>query len=113
MISLKIKLDGKLIKFDNDEKISVAISPDENNALSITDNVINITRGDDGEQGHVGGSSNLPGNGIDGDVDSVVEILRCNNTVSRISGGDPDTENEGVVLFGEDGLIKRIIDSLN
>ena len=112
MISIKIKTDEKTISSINDQ-LSIIISPDENNALSIQNKKIVVTKGEDGDQGATGEFANSPGNGIDGEVNTKLKTLRLNNTVSRAKSGDPDPDNEGEILFGENGLINRILDSIS
>ena len=112
MISIRINLDKNVIS-DNNDMLSILISPDDNNALSINNHQIIATKGEDGDKGATGEFANSPGNGIAGEVDSKLSVLRFNNTVSRAKSGDPDSSNEGVVLFGDNGLVNKILNSIN
>lgn len=110
MPTIKIRTNKHSIDFDENKALSIIISPDENNALSIENKKIVITKGADGEQGHTGGTSNVPGNGISGEVGVYVDTIRCNSSVSRVSAGDPIEQNEGTIIFdGENSLVNQII----
>lgn len=108
-VVIKIRTNKKLIDFDENNALSIIISPDENNALSIENKQIVVTKGEDGDDGHAGGTSNIPGNGISGEVGTYIDVLRCNNSVSRVSSGDPIEQNEGVIIFtGDNSLVNQI-----
>jgi len=112
MPSLYIKTNDTTISHDENGRICVVISPDENNGLSLSENgEIVVTKGNDGYDGS-GGTANIPGNGIAGDVNADIKVLRCNNTVSRKVANDPIPDNEGVLMLGDNGLLKRIRDAI-
>jgi len=85
---------------------SVRISPDEHNNFyldpvsnSIKLHTIPVAVNNE----------NTPGNGIDGQVDQPIPIIRMNNSVSRKVAGDPTASNEGVIL---PDLLNAYFDSL-
>lgn len=108
MISLKVNTNETTITHDSNGGICVKISSTANNGLSIDSNgKIKVTKGADGDPG-TGGTTNLPGNGVAGVYNTGILTLRANNTVSRITGGDPTSGNEGPLMTGSGGIIQRI-----
>lgn len=107
MPSLKVNTNETTTTHDSNGGICVKISKQENNGLSMENGRIKITKGRDGNIGS-GGTVNLPGNGIAGRYNNGINVLRANKTVSRVSGNDPSSENEGVLMTGENGIIQRI-----
>lgn len=108
MISLKVNTNETTTTHDSNGGICVKISSTANNGLSFDSNgKMKVTKGEDGDPGS-GGTTNLPGNGIAGTYNTGILILRANNTVSRITGGDPTSGNEGSLMTGSTGIIQRI-----
>jgi len=96
MPSISINYDERVISSDSSGKLSIKISEYQDNGLSYDSNdEIIATKGLDGISGN-GGTMNLPGNAIEGDMEKGINVVRCNKTVSRknISSEDiPDCIN--------------------
>lgn len=81
-MKIAINYDSKVISMDDKKRLALKISAAENNGLSYgSSNKVMAKKGPDGTMG-TGGTSNLPGNGIDGIVGQGIGIVRCNKTVS-------------------------------
>jgi len=97
MFKLEINTDKKSIGHDSTGALCIKISEAANNGLSFDGDKIKVTKGKNGNPG-TGGTSNLPGNGIAGEYNKGISILRANSTVSRLKGGDPTSGNEGPLM---------------
>ena len=86
-----IALDLSNATFNPDDA-SVRLSSKENNALSFsTDGSIDIMLGST-----AGNETNFPGSSITGSVNTSIDVIRLNATVSRKVTGDPTVGNEGI-----------------
>lgn len=98
MNSIIIDTDGRSLSTDENGTICVNISQVENNGIyGFNASGGLLTR--KGETVNVGGEMNTPGNSI-GYVSSssVLNVIQCNSSVSRVGKGDPTPSNEGVYM---------------
>lgn len=83
LFKVVINTDNKSLYVNESGELVAKISNEPNNGLSFNeDNKIKATKGADGSPG-IGGTMNLPGNGIEGEVNKGIITIRCNNSVSR------------------------------
>lgn len=81
-MKISVNYDPKIITLDEKHRLALRISSAKDNGLSYNSSgQIIAKKGPDGTMG-TGGTSNFPGNGIDGVVGQGVGIVRCNKTVS-------------------------------
>lgn len=84
-MQLRVNVDTKSIRYNNENGLEVKISPDEHNGLSIVDGKIIATKAADGEGGS-GGTMNICGNAIGPETahdTDTISIAGMNRSVSR------------------------------
>lgn len=96
-MNIQIVTDNKSIEGGSDDALRIRISNVKNNGISIDENGLLIAvKGEPGKTGSTG-TMNIPGNSIDGDVNTGISVLRLNSSVSRRKLGD-NPDNEGVLM---------------
>lgn len=104
-----IDYDSNAISIDNHNGLSLKISSEKDNGLSYdSEDKIIATKGPDGTLG-TGGTSNIPGNGIDGIVGQGVNIIRCNKTVST----KVNLKCDKFAYINTHGVIENILSQMN
>lgn len=105
-MTLEIRTDEKSLTCDQEGKLCVKISPEENNGVYLGDDgKIHTQKGKTGGSSGEGGSNNTPGNMIEGEYEKGIGILRCNKYVTRIAQKDGDIP--GVVYITD--IIEHIL----
>lgn len=108
-MKITIDYDSNVISIDNKNGLSLEISSEEDNGLSYnSEDKIIATKGPDGTLG-TGGTSNIPGNGINGIVGQGVNIIRCNKTVST----KVDLKCDNFTYINTHRVIENILSQMN
>lgn len=105
MATIRVRPDSQAFTFTTSGKLALKLSGTINgvpNGLSFTSTgSLKATKGADGANG-TGTLQNTAGNGIDnGNVNvysTKITKIRCNSTVTRKKGNDPDPKNEGIMI---------------
>lgn len=96
MASIQVNINESVFETETDGRINVKIASNNNgipNRISMNaDNKLVCPK----SSGDSGGTMNTPGNGIIGDPNKSISVIRCNNTVSRLRL-EADTD-EGLLM---------------
>lgn len=92
-MQLEVKVNNKEIFLNDDGAVCLRVSASENNGVYLdSDGVLHVKQGKPGGSTGIGGTQNLAGNGIEGEEDIGISILRCNSSVTRISKAEGDID---------------------
>jgi hypothetical protein len=96
MASIQVNINESVFETETDGRINVKIASNDNgipNRISMNaDNKLVCPKSSGGS----GGTMNTPGNGIIGEPNKSISVIRCNNTVSRLRL-EADTD-EGLLM---------------
>lgn len=95
--SIEVNINKSVFETETDGRINVKIASNNNgvpNRISMNANNKLVCPKSSGSSG---GTMNTPGNGIVGEPNKSISVIRCNNTVSRLRL-EADTDDEGLLM---------------